>query len=162
MKHFIMLLMAAACLSTQATRPMRQVINLKNGKQFVVEKKGCSCNYTARTFTQSKRRSFDTTSPDGLGIYGQSAHGTLPSIGDVEIRHFDLYRLQAEEELDDIGFDEYCGGEGITLIEWADLFMDRMPGEYLLVKIEREGTGRRAELTAVGAEYEEVLQTLKC
>lgn len=82
--------------------------------------------------------------------------------GDVEIRHFDLYRLQAEEELDDIGFDEYCGGEGITLIEWADLFMDRMPGEYLLVKIEREGTGRRAELTAVGAEYEEVLQNLKC
>lgn len=82
--------------------------------------------------------------------------------GDVEIRHFDLYRLQAEEELDDIGFDEYCGGEGITLIEWADLFMDRMPGEYLLVKIEREGAGRRAELTAVGAEYEEVLQNLKC
>ncbi|MBQ0164353.1 MAG: M6 family metalloprotease domain-containing protein [Bacteroidales bacterium] len=85
MKHFIMLLMAAACLSTQATRPMRQVINLKNGKQFVLEKKGCSCNYTARTFTQSKRRSFDTTSPDGLGIYGQSAHGTLPSVGEIEI-----------------------------------------------------------------------------
>lgn len=82
--------------------------------------------------------------------------------GDVEIRHFDLYRLQAEEELDDIGFDEYCGGEGITLIEWADLFMDRMPGEYLLVKIEREGAGRRAELTAVGTEYETVLQKLKC
>lgn len=82
--------------------------------------------------------------------------------GDVEIRHFDLYRLQAEEELDDIGFDEYCGGEGITLIEWADLFMDRMPGEYLLVKIEREGAGRRAELTAVGTEYEAVLQKLKC
>lgn len=82
--------------------------------------------------------------------------------GDVEIRHFDLYRLQAEEELDDIGFDEYCGGEGITLIEWADLFMDRMPGEYLLVKIEREGAGRRAELTAVGTEYETVLRKLKC
>lgn len=82
--------------------------------------------------------------------------------GDVEIRHFDLYRLQAEEELEDIGFDEYCGGEGITLIEWADLFLDRMPTEYLMVKIQRRGEGREAQLVAVGEEYTEVLEKLEC
>ena len=41
---------------------------------------------------------------------------------ELEIRHFDLYRLNRPEELEDIGFEEYAGGDGITLIEWAELF----------------------------------------
>ncbi|MCQ2361816.1 MAG: tRNA (adenosine(37)-N6)-threonylcarbamoyltransferase complex ATPase subunit type 1 TsaE [Acidaminococcaceae bacterium] len=80
--------------------------------------------------------------------------------GDMEIRHFDLYRLESEEELDNIGFDEYCGGTGITVIEWADLFMERMPQEYILIKLLREDAGRRAEVTALGFEYEEVVEKL--
>jgi len=36
----------------------------------------------------------------------------------LEVRHFDLYRLNRAEELEDIGFDEYAGGDGVTLIEW--------------------------------------------
>jgi len=68
--------------------------------------------------------------------------------GTQEIRHFDLYRLEYSEELDDIGFDEYCGGEGITVIEWADLFPDRMPGDALLICLERQGGGRKITLVA--------------
>ena len=37
---------------------------------------------------------------------------------ELEIRHFDLYRLNRPEELEDIGFEEYAGGDGVTLIEW--------------------------------------------
>lgn len=80
--------------------------------------------------------------------------------GNMEIRHFDLYRLESDEELDNIGFDEYCGGTGITVIEWADLFMERMPQEYILIKLLREDAGRRAEVTALGFEYEEVVEKL--
>ncbi|MDO4935124.1 MAG: tRNA (adenosine(37)-N6)-threonylcarbamoyltransferase complex ATPase subunit type 1 TsaE [Phascolarctobacterium sp.] len=80
--------------------------------------------------------------------------------GNMEIRHFDLYRLKSDEELDNIGFDEYCGGTGITVIEWADLFMERMPQEYILIKLLREDAGRRAEVTALGFEYEEVVEKL--
>ena len=49
---------------------------------------------------------------------------------ELEIRHFDLYRLNRPEELEDIGFEEYAGGDGVTLIEWAELFKDELPEEY--------------------------------
>jgi tRNA threonylcarbamoyladenosine biosynthesis protein TsaE len=34
--------------------------------------------------------------------------------------HFDLYRLGAEDELIDLGFDEYFHGEGVAVVEWAE------------------------------------------
>lgn len=57
---------------------------------------------------------------------------------EMEIRHFDLYRLNRPEELEDIGFDEYAGGEGVTLIEWADLFPEQLPEEYLKITLLHE------------------------
>lgn len=81
--------------------------------------------------------------------------------GDTNIRHFDFYRLQSEEELDDIGFDEYCGGSGITVIEWAEQFVERLPSEYLQISIRRDRAGRSAELVAKGQHYSEVIETLK-
>jgi len=43
-----------------------------------------------------------------------SYHGRLP------LYHFDLYRLGAEDELIDLGFDEYFHGEGVAVVEWAE------------------------------------------
>lgn len=81
-----------------------------------------------------------------------------------QIRHFDLYRINRAVELYDIGFDEYVGGEGITLIEWAELFPEELPNEYLTVTITRSGEGRNAVLTAKGARYQERIQEVaqKC
>lgn len=81
----------------------------------------------------------------------------------LEIRHFDLYRLNSSEELADIGFDEYAGGEGITIIEWADLFMEELPEEYLLVNLQHDGSGRKAVFKALGTRYNELLKEIeKC
>lgn len=80
---------------------------------------------------------------------------------ELEIRHFDLYRLNRPEELEDIGFDEYAGGEGVTLIEWAELFPDNLPEEYLQVTLRLEGAGRRAELLPKGKRYEELVQEVE-
>lgn len=77
---------------------------------------------------------------------------------EAEIRHFDLYRINRAEELEDIGFEEYAGGNGVTLIEWAELFSDRLPEEYLSVRLEIKGSGRTAILTAKGSRYEKILQ----
>ncbi len=43
------------------------------------------------------------------------------------IHHFDFYRLSSIEELVEIGFDEYIAGDGICLIEWADMFPEVLP-----------------------------------
>lgn len=79
----------------------------------------------------------------------------------LEIHHFDLYRLNRPEELEDIGFDEYCGGEGVTLIEWAELFPEQLPEEYLQITLLHEGEGRRALLEAKGVRAAELLQEVE-
>lgn len=82
---------------------------------------------------------------------------------EMEIRHFDLYRLNRPEELEDIGFDEYAGGEGVTLIEWADLFPEQLPEEYLKITLLHEKDGRKAILEPYGKRYEELLEEMeKC
>lgn len=82
---------------------------------------------------------------------------------EIEIRHFDLYRLNRPEELEDIGFDEYAGGKGVTLIEWADLFPEQLPEEYLKITLLHEKDGRKAILEPYGKRYEELLEEMeKC
>ena len=63
--------------------------------------------------------------------------GTLP------LHHFDLYRLEDADELEDIGFYEYLEGDGVTLIEWGDKFPEKLPISYLEVAIRANEEGRR-------------------
>ena len=80
---------------------------------------------------------------------------------ELEVRHFDLYRLNRPEELEDIGFEEYAGGDGVTLIEWAELFREQLPEEYLQVVLRHEGAGRRAVLEVHGPRYEQLLEEVE-
>ena len=73
---------------------------------------------------------------------------------EMELRHFDLYRLDSPEELSDIGFDEYVGGSGITMIEWAELFLTELPDEYLQINITVAKTGRKIILEPRGKKYD--------
>ena len=51
--------------------------------------------------------------------------------GDIPIYHFDVYRLEEAEEVYDIGFDDYIGGDGISIIEWADKIQEELPDDTL-------------------------------
>ncbi|MFP4014186.1 MAG: tRNA (adenosine(37)-N6)-threonylcarbamoyltransferase complex ATPase subunit type 1 TsaE [Chitinispirillaceae bacterium] len=57
--------------------------------------------------------------------------------------HFDFYRLCDSEELDTIGFDEYTGGDGVCLIEWADMFRDALPENTKVICFGDEGESER-------------------
>ena len=58
--------------------------------------------------------------------------------GDYTIYHFDLYRLEVEQELEDIGFYEYSETEdAVIIIEWPDRFPDDLPNDYIGLKIDR-------------------------
>ena len=74
----------------------------------------------------------------------------------LEVRHFDLYRLNSPEELADIGFYEYAGGEGVSLIEWGDLFQSELPPEYLQLNLIIVPEGRIVELIPFGLRYEAI------
>lgn len=51
--------------------------------------------------------------------------------GKIPLLHFDFYRLDSPEELDQIGWDEYTDAEGVIVAEWADKFPDWMPDHTL-------------------------------
>jgi len=67
----------------------------------------------------------------------------------LPIHHFDLYRLESEEELYEIGFFEYVEDrEAVNLIEWPDRFMEILPENYILVDFERmEGNEQERIIT---------------
>ncbi len=62
---------------------------------------------------------------------------------DVNLFHFDLYRLTDEDDLYSTGFYDYIEQDGITITEWSELFEDSIPENALKIKIEPYGEGGR-------------------
>ncbi|MCD7854833.1 MAG: tRNA (adenosine(37)-N6)-threonylcarbamoyltransferase complex ATPase subunit type 1 TsaE [Clostridiales bacterium] len=58
--------------------------------------------------------------------------------GRLKLYHFDVYRLEDEEELYGIGADEYFYGEGVCLIEWAELVKEAIPESAVWINIEKD------------------------
>lgn len=79
---------------------------------------------------------------EGLGIGGTIASPTFTLLNEYEgeghpsFHHFDWYRLEQVEELENVGFYEY-GTEGVTLIEWADRFRDEVPLQAIWIHLEK-------------------------
>ncbi|MBQ3181577.1 MAG: tRNA (adenosine(37)-N6)-threonylcarbamoyltransferase complex ATPase subunit type 1 TsaE [Clostridia bacterium] len=53
------------------------------------------------------------------------------------VYHFDMYRLESEDELLEIGFDEYLNSGGICIIEWPENVLNSLPKKRIDVKILR-------------------------
>jgi len=63
--------------------------------------------------------------------------------GRCPLYHFDWYRLESEEELYELGMDEYLGGDGIALVEWPGRCPEAVPGDCLLIRLKAEGENIR-------------------
>ncbi|GAA0864378.1 tRNA (adenosine(37)-N6)-threonylcarbamoyltransferase complex ATPase subunit type 1 TsaE [Paraclostridium tenue] len=80
--------------------------------------------------------------------------------GRMPLYHFDVYRIGSSDEMYDIGFDEYIDGDGVCIIEWANLIEDILPNEYLYIEMNYKETGREMILTPKGEKYEEIVKEL--
>lgn len=58
--------------------------------------------------------------------------------GRLPFYHFDVYRIGDPEEMYEVGFEDYVYGDGVSLIEWANLIEDILPKEYTEVLIEKD------------------------
>ena len=58
--------------------------------------------------------------------------------GRLPFYHFDVYRIGDVEEMDEIGYEDYIYGEGVSLIEWANLIEEILPEHYTEIKIEKD------------------------
>lgn len=58
--------------------------------------------------------------------------------GRLPFYHFDVYRIGDVEEMDEIGFEDYVYGDGVSMIEWANLIEEILPGNCRNILIEKD------------------------
>lgn len=79
----------------------------------------------------------------GLGIKEPVSSPTFTIIQEYEegrlpFYHFDVYRIGCIEEMDEIGYEDYFYGDGICLIEWANLIEEIIPEDAVSITIEKD------------------------
>ncbi len=57
--------------------------------------------------------------------------------GRLRLCHFDVYRIEDPSEMEEIGYDEYFFGDGVCLVEWADIIEELLPEDTIYIKIEK-------------------------
>ena len=80
---------------------------------------------------------------EGLGIEEPVSSPTFTILqiyeeGRLPLYHFDVYRIEEPEEMEEVGFDDYIYGEGVCLIEWANRIEESLPEETIYVVIEKD------------------------
>ncbi len=81
-------------------------------------------------------------------------------LSEITLYHFDLYRLGHPEELEFMGIRDYFSDHSLALIEWPERGQSFLPPADLVVRIEREGRGRRLQLAAQSSRGRECLAGL--
>lgn len=79
----------------------------------------------------------------GLGIIEPVSSPTFTIVqeyheGRLPLYHFDVYRIGDVEEMEEIGYEDYFYGDGVALIEWANLIEEILPEHYTEIKIEKD------------------------
>ncbi len=78
----------------------------------------------------------------GLGISDDVTSPTFGIIneyyGDINLYHFDVYRITSVSEMEDTGYEEYFYGDGVCLIEWAGMIKELIPDNAVWITISKD------------------------
>jgi tRNA threonylcarbamoyladenosine biosynthesis protein TsaE len=82
----------------------------------------------------------------GLGVEGVVASPTYTIVheysGKLPLYHFDVYRIDSVEDMEDIGYYDYID-KGVCVIEWAEIISDILPAGFIHVQINKIGENDR-------------------
>ena len=81
-------------------------------------------------------------------------------LGNLQVFHFDLYRLGDPEELEFMGIRDYFGDLSVCLVEWPERGLGALPPGDIVITIGREGQGRRLAYVAATEQGRRVLATM--
>lgn len=78
---------------------------------------------------------------EGLGITEVVTSPTFTIVqeyhsGRLPLYHFDVYRIGDISEMEELGYEEYFFGDGVSLVEWADIIQELLPEETRIIRIE--------------------------
>lgn len=79
----------------------------------------------------------------GLGISEQVVSPTFTILqeyrdGRIPFYHFDVYRIEDPDEMYEVGFEDYFYGNGVCMIEWAELVRELLPEDHVHITIEKQ------------------------
>ncbi len=79
----------------------------------------------------------------GLGVREPVSSPTFTIVQEYEgekmpFYHFDVYRIGDAEEKQELGFEDYVYGQGVCLIEWANLIREILPEDFMGILIEKD------------------------
>jgi tRNA threonylcarbamoyladenosine biosynthesis protein TsaE len=79
----------------------------------------------------------------GLGITEAISSPTFTIVqiyeeGRIPLYHFDVYRIGDPEEMEEIGYEDYFFGQGVCLVEWAELIEELMPPQTKWITIQKD------------------------
>lgn len=85
---------------------------------------------------------------EGLGIDASKVSSPTFNIvneytGEIPLYHFDCYRIEREEEMQEIGFDDYLFGDGVSVIEWPSKISGLIPENAIKINMEHAGKTKR-------------------
>lgn len=100
----------------------------------------------------------------GLGV-DQRYYVTSPSFtiineypGRIPLNHIDLYRLEEMDQMEELGYEEYFHGDGVTVIEWAEKILPVLPANRLMVELTHLCEHRRKfRITGLGHPYRDIV-----
>ena len=98
-----------------------------------------------------------------LGIVGRVKSPSFALIneyeGEIPLYHMDVYRLESPAEVEDLGYEEYFYGAGVTLVEWAERIKSYLPEQRLNISIEKDPENENTrifKLVPRGNRYEQL------
>jgi tRNA threonylcarbamoyladenosine biosynthesis protein TsaE len=82
--------------------------------------------------------------------------------GRLPFYHMDVYRIDSEDDMYDLGYDEYIYSEGVTIIEWSHKIEGILPEERINIEIQRvDDQCRLMIIDGKGSTYEKLTEELK-
>ena len=92
----------------------------------------------------------------GLGVTETVTSPTFNIIreyksGRIPLYHFDVYRIADPDEMFELGYEEYFYGDGICVVEWADIIEELLPEDAVIIHIDRGASEEEREYTIESA-----------
>ena len=113
---------------------------------------GCGKTVFTKGFAGAMEITEEVTSPT-FNIIKEYTSGELP------LYHMDVYRLDGN--VNELGLDEYFDGNGVTIVEWADMIEEYLPKERLDINIRVTGEDSRVIiLKPHGKVYEDICEAI--
>jgi tRNA threonylcarbamoyladenosine biosynthesis protein TsaE len=82
--------------------------------------------------------------------------------GNTPVYHFDFYRLAGDDDIAELGFEEFFYGDGVCIIEWSERLTELLPLDLLTIMFEYSGDNRRViTMTSSGQKSDALLEQLK-